>query len=69
MTFGEMLIMLMEERGMTPTELAHKSGVGKTTISELINGRTKEPTFSKAKALADGLGVTLEDFARILESE
>lgn len=68
MTFGEMLLMLLEEKKMTPTELAHKSGVGKTTISELINGRTKEPTFSKAKALADGLGVTLEDFASLLET-
>ena len=69
MTFGEMLQMLMDERGMNMTELAHRSGVGKSTINELIKGRSSEPTFSKAKALADGLGVTLEDFVRYLEEE
>lgn len=63
MTFGEMLVLLMEEKGISRTELARLSGVSKQSITELVKGRTKEPTFSNAKALADALGVTLQEMA------
>ena len=55
MTFGEALIQIMSEKGIKPAELARLSGVSKQTINELIKGRSKEPTFTKAKALANGL--------------
>lgn len=55
MTFGEALIQIMGEKGIKPAELARLSGVSKQTINELIKGRSKEPTFTKAKALANGL--------------
>lgn len=67
MTFGEVLLMLMKEKGITPTELAQRSGVKKSTINELIKGRSREPTFSKAKRLANGLGVPLELFAELVD--
>lgn len=69
MTFGEALVLLMDEKGISQTELAALSGVGKSTIGELVKGRSKEPTFSKAKKLADGLGVTLQDFIDLMEKE
>lgn len=69
MTFGDMLIMLMKQQGITPAELARRSGVSKQTINELIKGRSKEPTFTKAKLLANGLGVTLVDFVRMLDEQ
>lgn len=68
MTFGEALIQIMGEKGMTPTELAARSGVNKQTINELIKGRSKEPTFTKAKALANGLGVPLQLLADMTDS-
>ena len=69
MTFGEALIRIMDEKGMSTTELAARSGVRKQTITELIKGRSKEPTFTKAKALANGLGVPLQVLADMTDSE
>lgn len=69
MTFGEALMTLMEQKGMTASELARRSGVVKTTICELVKGRSKEPTFSKAKALAKGLDVSLQVLADMTDSE
>ncbi len=54
---------------MSTTELAARSGVRKQTITELIKGRSKEPTFTKAKALANGLGVPLQVLADMTDSE
>lgn len=69
MTFGEMLLLMMDFHDMSLTELAAKSGVPKQTINELIKGRTKEPTFSRAKALADALDMTLEEMADMVCDE
>lgn len=67
MTFGEALIQVMEEKGISPSELAARSGVNKQTINELLKGRSKEPTFSKAKMLANGLGVPLQRLAELTD--
>lgn len=69
MTFGEALIQIMSEKSIKPAELARLSGVSKQTINELIKGRSKEPTFTKAKALANGLGVPLQVLADMTDSE
>ena len=69
MTFGEALIRIMDEKGISPSELAARSGVRKQTINELMKGRSKEPTFAKAKALANGLGVPLQLLADMTDSE
>lgn len=69
MTFGEMLLQLMKERGISQAELARRSGVSKQSITELIKGRSKEPSFSKAKAIADALDVTLEEMAQMVFEE
>lgn len=69
MTFGEALIQIMSEKDIKPAELARLSGVSKQTINELIKGRSKEPTFTKAKALANGLGVPLQVLADMTDSE
>lgn len=69
MTFGEALIQIMSEKGISPSELAARSGVRKQTINELMKGRSKEPTFTKAKALANGLGVPLQLLADMTDSE
>ena len=69
MTFGEALIQIMSEKGIKPAELARLSGVSKQTINELIKGRSKEPTFTKAKALANGLGIPLQVLADMTDSE
>lgn len=69
MTFGEALIQIMEEKGIKPAELARISGVSKQTINELMKGRSKEPTFTKAKMLANGLGIPLQVLADMTDSD
>lgn len=69
MTFGEALIQIMEEKGIKPAELARLSGVSKQTINELVKGRSREPTFTKAKMLANGLGVPLQTLADMTDSD
>lgn len=63
MRYGEYLRTLLGEVGMTQKELAAKSGVGKTTIGELVSGRSKSPSFANAKRIADAMGVPLQQFA------
>ena len=58
---GESLVRLWREhRGMTIGELSQKAGVHRTALSSLENGRrgARTETF---KALADALGVTVDD--------
>lgn len=69
MTFGEALIQIMREKNISPSELAARSGIRKQTINELLKGRSKEPTFTKAKALANGLGVPLQVLADMTDME
>ena len=59
MRFGEVLVSLLNERGMTIAELSRQSGVPDNTIRELAKCRSKDPSLTNAKHLADALGVTL----------
>lgn len=54
---------------MTPAELARAIGSPRSTVSALLSGRAKEPTLGKAKAIADALGVSLEEMARMTYEE
>ncbi len=64
MGYRYVLAYYLEQKGMTPAELAHKIGSPRSTVSALLSGRAKEPTLGKAKAIADALGVSLEEMAR-----
>lgn len=69
MTFGEALMFVMKEKGISTTELEARSGVNKQTITELLKGRSKEPKFTSAKKLANGLGVPLELFVQLTDDD
>lgn len=69
MEYRLVLARYLEEKGMSPAELAHAIGSPRSTISALLNGRAKEPTLGKAKAIADALGVSLEEMARMTYEE
>lgn len=64
MEYRYVLARHLEQSGMLPAELAQKIGSPRSTISALLNGRAKEPTLGKAKAIADALDVSLEEMAR-----
>lgn len=63
MRYGDVLTHYLEQKDMSPAELAAAIGSPRSTINALIKGRAKEPTLSKAKAIADALGVSLEEMA------
>ncbi|MEE4544899.1 helix-turn-helix domain-containing protein [Streptomyces sp. V4-01] len=55
---GRRLRQLREERGLSLSELARRSGTGKATLSELEAGR-RNPTLETLYALTTALGVPL----------
>lgn len=57
---------LLEERGWTPSELAHRAGVSRQYVNCLINGDGASMRLDKATALARALGITLDDMAAAL---
>ena len=69
MTYGEVLDRFIHESGMSRAEVARRAGIGRSQITDLVNGRTGEPSLSKAKAIADALGVSLQSFIDAMEED
>ena len=61
MTYGEVVNLYLKERGMAQAELARRAGIGKQTLSDLINGVNNNPRLDTALAIADVLGVPLQE--------
>lgn len=60
MTFEERLVQLRKARGMSQEELAEKVGVSRQAVSKWETGDA-QPDYVKLMALADALGVSLDD--------
>lgn len=69
MEYGEVLAYYMEQANMSMTTLAKDANCPKSSINELLKGRAKEPTLGRAKAIADALGVTLEEMVKMMERD
>ena len=69
MLYGEVLDRFIHESGLSRAEVARRAGIGRSQITDLINGRTGEPSISKAKAIADALGVSVQSFIDAMEEE
>lgn len=63
MEYKDVLSFYMEQKGISMAELSRRADVPKTTINDMLKGRTKEPTLGRAAAIADALGVTLQEMA------
>ncbi len=61
-SFAARLRALRTEAGLSVTELATKSGINRTYIHNLEDGRRVDPRLSLLVKLADALGVTLDAF-------
>lgn len=68
MTYGEVLEYYIERLNITRAELASRVGISRGQVTDLITGRTKEPTLSRAKAIADALGVSLQEMCDFMDS-
>ena len=59
-TMGQIIKKLRKGRGFTQEELAEKSGVSRTTISNLENDSNKTVNTRTLNKIASALGVKLE---------
>ena len=66
MTTSEAIIKrindLCSNRNITPSRLCTFSGTTQSTVSDIINGVTKNPGVVTIKKLCDGLEITLSEF-------
>ena len=65
MDYKDVLSYYLKEKGISPAELARRIESPRSTVDALLKGRAKEPTLGKAKAIADALGVSLEEMAEM----
>lgn len=61
MSIGENINRYRQGNGMSITDLSDASGISRGYLSELINGRAKEPSVSVLQAIAKGLGASVAD--------
>lgn len=59
---------LREERGWSQNQLAKKSGMAQSTISNLYS-RNNEPTFQTIESICKGLGISLLEFFNVDNQE
>lgn len=66
MTCGEAvakrIIALCTERKITINKLSNDSGITQSTINNIINTGSRNPTISTIKKVCDGLEISLADF-------
>ena len=60
-SFGEVVRLYMEERGMSQSELARLMGTGRQTVNNLLRDGRRGPTLETAVAVADAFGVTVDE--------
>ena len=53
---------LCEERNITINKASNWSGVTQSTVSDIVNGVTKNPTVSTLKKLCDGFEISIREF-------
>ena len=69
MEYKDVLAYYIDKQGLTPAEVARRINSPRSTVNELLKGRAKEPTLGKAKAIADALGVPLEEMVDMIYGE
>ncbi len=69
MEYGKVLQHYLEESGLSQNKLAKLVGCSTSQISEYISGRSREPTLSRAKKIADALGAPLEEMLSMMFDE
>lgn len=66
MEFKELLQRYLDKTGMTQAELAAKLGTSRSSIGNLMQGTSKEPSLHKAYAIAKALGISLDEMVKLL---
>jgi len=61
MTYGEVVTYYLDLLGISQSELARRMGTGRQTLNSIIKGNRRGPRLDTAIALADALGVPLQE--------
>lgn len=69
MTYGEALRHLIRTRGVSQAAIARAIGKSRSYVSQLASGKIEEPTLSMSYAIADALGVTVQDFLDLMHRD
>ncbi len=56
------LEVLLQQRGINPSQLAYDAGVHPSTVKSIMNGNSKNPGICTIKKLCDGLDIEFTDF-------
>ena len=59
---AERILSLCHEHGITPNKLSTISGMTQSTINNIINTGSNNPTVSTVKKICDGLDISLAEF-------
>ena len=63
MTIGQVVALRIEElckeHKITVNKLATKSGITQSTLNNIVNGVSTNPTISTIKKICDGLGIKI----------
>lgn len=69
MEFYATLEIVMRERGITAAELSRRTGLNKSTFTEMKKGRAKVPRWDTARKIIHALGMSLDEFAELQNEE
>ena len=59
---GKRILELCSRNGITPNKLSTISGITQSTVNNILNTGSNNPTVSTIKKLCDGLEITLSEF-------
>ena len=69
MDFAHAVRQLFNESGLSQAELCRRGNFSRAYVSMLLSGEVGNPKFDRACQIADALGVTLEDFRKLMQDE
>lgn len=61
MTYGEVVAYYLDQLGISQSELARRMGTGRQTLNSIIRDNRRGPRLDTAIAVANALGVPLQD--------
>ncbi len=56
------ILFLCSEKDITINKLSTICGITQSTLNNIINGQSKNPTISTIKKICDGLEISLQEF-------
>lgn len=64
LAFGKAMKKLRESRGLSQGDLFRRTGIERQTLSRLENGYVDDPRITTVIMIANGLGVTVDEFIK-----